>query len=236
MSLINYAPGTAFSPQNAYGSGGSAGSQFRKQESGYARALRILDRQARRGDANSALKAIGVREQANDQGYSPGGVRNKAEADAGILGRINQMERGVAARNQAIGYTGQVAADASAANPDAGVTAQNMDFDAGFTGPPKPTRVGAALDILEGGQTYDQTGDPNQIQTGIQTAQSLGVQNPTGILQGDSRLKYRQTLDQALGAAKSPQEIDILRQRGERFGVPVESFNRRAKWWETNRI
>lgn len=245
MQSRPFGTNTALSDGNERGVGGSAGSQIRKQESAYGRALRILDRQARRGDANSALRAIGVREQANAQGFSPGGIRNKAEADAGILGRINAMEQGAADRAQAeqltrqqiagqLGGTGQVAADVSAANPDAGVTPQAMDAGANFTGPPE-TKNYAALDILEGNPLTQ--GGPNaSYSRGFNSAKSLGVADPNSVLQGNTQLKYRQTLDQALGAAKSPQEIDSLRERGSRFGVPIEAFNRRAKWWETNRI
>jgi hypothetical protein len=244
MSLLNrydqiqsreFGTNTALSDGNQNGVGGAAGDQMRARDSRYSRALRLLDRMARKGNANAAIKAIDIQGGANNEGYSPGGIRRKDEADAGIIGRINTMEQGAFNRNQAARAFGQGAADASAANPGAGVDAQNMDA-AAMMGPPKPTRVGAALDLLEGAQTYGSGGDAAQYNTGLQTAQNLGVANPTSILGGDTQLKYRQTLDQALGAAQSPTEIAALRDRGKRFGVPVESFNRRAKWWETNRI
>ena len=92
---------TALSDGSQYGVGGSAGSQFRRQASAYGQALRILNRAARRGDANAALRAISVREDAMNKGYSPGGVSRKAEADAGILGRLDAMRSSAADRQRA---------------------------------------------------------------------------------------------------------------------------------------
>lgn len=93
---------TALSNGNQNGVGGSAGNQFRSQNSAYGQALRILNRQARRGDARSALSAIAVRNQANAEGYSPGGITNVAEQDAGVQGRIGALETAAQAREQAI--------------------------------------------------------------------------------------------------------------------------------------
>lgn len=92
---------TALSDGSQYGVGGSAGSQFRRQASAYGQALRILNRAARRGDANAALRAIAVREDAMNKGYSPGGVSRRTETDAGILGRLDAMRSSAADRQRA---------------------------------------------------------------------------------------------------------------------------------------
>jgi hypothetical protein len=59
-------------------------SQYKRQASLYGQALRTLTRAARRGDANAALKAIDVGNDAMSRGFSPGGIRDaegfKAEA------------------------------------------------------------------------------------------------------------------------------------------------------------
>jgi hypothetical protein len=73
------------------------------------------------------------------------------------------------------------------------------------------------------------------VDRGFSSARSLGVANPATALQGDQNLKYRQTLDAALGQAQTPEQIAALKARGTRYGVPAEAFDRRAKWWETNR-
>lgn len=238
---------TALSDGSQYGVGGSDGSQLRKQESAYGRALRILDRQARRGDANSALGAIKVRNEANAAGFSPGGIRNKAEADAGILGRLSAMDQAAQRRNRTQSLLDQrtdetlagsamlgnedIAANAAAAEDSAMTTELGQDaIDPGMT------RDNAALDMLEGRYENNiETGDMSQYNRGLATAEGLGIENPEAILEGDTDLTYRRTLDSALGQARTPGQIASLRERGTRFGVPVDAFNARAKWWETNR-
>ena len=93
MQQRPFGTNTALSNGTEHGAGGSFGSALRRQESGYGRALRILDRQARRGDANSALRAIDVRNQAMEQGMSPGILRNVDEKRGDVYGRMGAMER-----------------------------------------------------------------------------------------------------------------------------------------------
>lgn len=78
--------------------GGSAGSLYRKQAEDYNMATRLLRRQARRGDAGSALDLIKVREDAANAGFNPGGIRRKEEFDADIAGSIQSRARGAADR------------------------------------------------------------------------------------------------------------------------------------------
>lgn len=84
---------TMLSDGTQKGVGGAVGSQYRRQEAAYGQALRLLNRQARRGDTGSALKAIDVRNQALEGGYTPGGIRQKAQADVGIMGAITAREQ-----------------------------------------------------------------------------------------------------------------------------------------------
>lgn len=93
MQRRPFGTNTALSPENQNGIGGVAGSQYRRQEQAYGQALRLLSRAARRGDANSALRAIAVREDAMSKGYAPGGIRQKTQADAGILARVDALGR-----------------------------------------------------------------------------------------------------------------------------------------------
>lgn len=218
---------TALSRQNAYGVGGTDGSQIRKQNSAYGRALRILDRQARRGDARSALAAIDTRREANQMGFSPGGIQRKDELDAMTRGNIAAQA--------------QSAMDTQAAQE---TERRRNAFLGNSFGPPAPSgtpapatpaapknRLYAGLDVLEAGQSGNQA----QLDTAVAGAQTLGVANPKSILNTGDELKYRKTLDTALGQAKTPEEIAALKARGTRYGVPAEAFDRRAKWWETNR-
>lgn len=81
--------------------GGRAGEQYRRTEEAYARALRILRRQARRGDANSALAEIRVREDALNQGYTPGGIRSSDARLAQARGFASSLEGSARAREEA---------------------------------------------------------------------------------------------------------------------------------------
>jgi hypothetical protein len=73
---------------------GRAGFQFRQQSAEYGRALRLLNRQARRGDAGSAIEAIKVREDAQNHGFSPGGITKDGELDRMVSDRIGTMQQG----------------------------------------------------------------------------------------------------------------------------------------------
>jgi hypothetical protein len=194
---------------------GVVGQQYRRQQEDYNTAARLLRRQARRGDAGSALQMIKLREEANDKGIAPGGIRRKEEFDAGIRGRAGAMEQGATDLEQAS------LMDRAFAREQGGI---------GRPAAP-PTRTGAALDILEGAMS----GDEDKSTTGEYAAINLGVKNPRSILSEDPNKVYRRTLDSALGKATTPEEIAQLKERGSRFGVKPEAFDRRAEWWNRNR-
>ncbi len=231
MQRRPFGTNTALSNGSQYGTGGTAGSQIRKQGSAYARALRVLDRQARRGDARSALAAIETRKEANQMGFSPGGIQRKSEVDAGTMGQIAAMEQSnvdtqraqQVGRDRISGLLGEKPFGRSA--PAAAEEVVVEEFQA------PNNRLYAGLDVLESRSR----GAMDAFDQASQRAKDLGVEDPNTILQGNSELKYRQTLDSALGQAKTPEEIAALKARGTRYGVPAKAFDRRAKWWETNR-
>lgn len=194
---------------------GVVGQQYRRQQEDYNVALRLLRRQARRGDAGSALQAIRVREEANDRGIAPGGIRRKEEFDAGIRGRAGAMEQGASDLEQASQM------DRAFAREQQGI---------GRPAAP-PTRTGAALDMLEGAMG----GDEGKATSGEFAARGLGVADPRSILSGDTNLRYRKTLDTAIKQAETPDDVAQLRERGARFGVKPEAFDRRVEWWNKNR-
>ena len=210
---------------------GMAGQQYRRQQEDYNTAMRLLRRQARRGDAGSALEAIRLREEANMRGFSPGGIRTKTEFDAGIQGRLDAQGRAAADMER------KMALDRAAAEQMAGGAAPSATpstATAPAAGPAMPTRATAALDMLEGSDST--TTNPDQFRRGESAARFLGVENPTNVFKGDQRLKYRQTLDTALKEAKTPEEVAALKERGARYGgVSPEAFDRRAEWWNRNR-
>lgn len=202
---------------------------MRRQAEDYGIATRLLKRRARRGDANSALGLIKVREAAIEQGIQTGGIRNKAAFDAGLLGRVQAMERGAADRERGTDLARR-RMDLIEAGLDADTTETEgmVDPRKEFEQTAPESRATAALDILEGNMVQDDA----LTQRGIDSATRQGVKDPTSILKGNNA---RRTLDMALGQARSPAEVAALRERGQRFGVAPEAFDRRANWWENRR-
>jgi hypothetical protein len=210
----------------------SSVSQLRRQAEDYNIATRLLRRRARRGDEQSALGLIKVREDAINQGIQTGGIRNKGEFDAGLLGRVRSMERGAADMERGAGLARR-RMDMIEAGLDAETagTEELVDPRKEFEQPLRVTpesRTTAALDIMEG----DMAQDDALTQRGIDSAARQGVKDPTSILKGNN---YRRTLDMALGSARTPAEVAALRERGQRFGVAPEAFDKRVNWWEARR-
>lgn len=67
--------------------------QFKRQGEAYSRALRLLDRKARRGDADSALKAIGLRDRAMEDGFTPGGIASREVGDDRTIGFLRSQDQ-----------------------------------------------------------------------------------------------------------------------------------------------
>ena len=77
-----------------------AGSMYKRQASMYGQALRTLSRAARRGDANAALKAIDVGNDAMSRGFTPGGIRDAQGFQAETQQFENDMAQGAADMGQ----------------------------------------------------------------------------------------------------------------------------------------
>jgi len=213
---------------------GMAGQQYRRQQEDYNTAMRLLRRQARRGDAGSALEAIKLREEANTKGFAPGGIRDKAEFDAGGRRRIEAQGQAAADMERKM-VLDRAAAEQMAGGGVRPPTASSAPATNPVAGPAMPSRATAALDMLEGGRN-ETDADAEQFRRGESSARFLGVENPTNVFKGDQRLKYRKTLDSALKEAKTPEDIAALKERGARYGgVSPEAFDRRAEWWNRNR-
>jgi len=223
-------------------------SQYKRQAAMYGQALRTLSRAARRGGngrgekgqrqaamaAEAGMKAIELRDKANANGFSPGGIQRYEDVQGNIASRERDYTEGAQDLESKMrlerDYGNSVLSRGdSPMRPDA----EPQEFRYGRDGT-APTRTSAALDMLEGSNSLAQE-SIGQLNRGREAARSLGVDDPDSILSGDRNLKYRQTLDMALGKATSPEEIAALKERGTKFGISPKAFARRAKWWDSNR-
>lgn len=223
--------------------------QYQQQAQGYDRAMRLLNRAARKGDANAALGAVKLGEQSFERGYGVSGGIRSHEQEQGAASNFENITNARTAQREAMLNQG--------AGAQPGQTVQNTrplselvsgEVSARGTVNPNSTPIGgdqqrdryrSALDLLEGNRRMQGgQADPEDLYgRGVAAARAQGV-SPDQMLdltKGDANLKFRQTLDQALGQASSPEEIDDLRQRASRMGVASEAFDRRKNWWEKNR-
>jgi hypothetical protein len=202
----------------------SAGGQYRQRAENYNIANRILKRQARRGDSRSALALLDVQREANEEGFSPGGIRRRDEFNSGLLRNLDARQQAAMDNER----TAQINRQSVDGTPG---TAPPVDDGVGATVMPE-SRNTAALDILEG----QRTGDDATLQRGLDSANRLGVSQPENILRKDQDLTARRTLDDALGKSSSEAEIEQLKDRAARLGVSGSAFDRRRQWWQRNRV
>jgi hypothetical protein len=127
----------ASSPLNRNAYGGEAGYQYRRLEESYGRALRQLRRAARRGDTGAALQEIAVRERAMEQGFTPGGIRDRREFNADREAWQAGNARMAADARMAARLNRRRAWENAAYDPGAGETGPS-DPGAGETGPSDP--------------------------------------------------------------------------------------------------
>lgn len=206
--------------------GGSTGSQLRRLQEDYNQATRLLRRQARRGNARSALDLIKLREEATEKGIQTGGIRNKEAYDAGILDRVDQMNRGADERAKATELTRQQAEEErqridGGSNPETPVTDPRTESDVfgrmrgGLSGMATGLAGKAALGIAPQDLTLGAT-------PALGAAPEIGTQDSAELSLG---------IDGGLGTARTPQEIALLRQRR----ATSADLARKPNWWERNR-
>lgn len=218
------------------------GQQYRRQSEDYSRALRLLRQNSRIGGpqgANAAMNLIKLRQDAVQQGFAPTGIRS-AEDYKGAAGAFEQSYLQAAqAREGALSGMQQPQAG-QAPQGQTVAPQQPVSPQMRLGGPPKD-RLYSALDVLEGKNQMARDRDMgdylqgrDRLAQGTQAAQQLGVpQTQIDALGGnDPQLKYRQLLDQALSEAKTPEEINALRERGIASGIKPEDFDRRAAQYQ----
>lgn len=100
--------------------------QYKRQAEMYGQALRTLSRAARRGDAGAAMSAIELRDKANADGFSPGGIQRKEDFTANVFDREQSLMKrnaDLGAANEMDRKTSGMVLDRGGVNPNATVGA-----------------------------------------------------------------------------------------------------------------
>ena len=93
------------------------GRDYRRQQSDYGLARRLLRRDALRGDSRAAVSMIGLQDKAQVDGVSYGGIQSREANQAAVAGRLAQRQQGVQDMNLAAGRARGVLAGQPAPAP-----------------------------------------------------------------------------------------------------------------------
>lgn len=187
----------------------AVGRQYKQQKSDYDMARRLLRRQARRGDSQSALGLVGLGKDAaaNDVEF---GMQNVEQRDAAIAGRTAGMNQETVDLQNAGKMNRGVAAGL------AGGRAPTNEPPAMLRRPEEPASVWNTKPTTAlGTRAYEELGRVGD--------------------EGGKGLKFRQGLDRAVGMAKTDAERDELGLVAKEAGIPDEAFKRRTDWWNKKR-
>ena len=213
-------------------------SQYRQQASMYGQALRNLNRAARRGDAKAGILALDVRDKANQEGFTPGGIRSHEAFQGDIAGREQSYQQGaedLEATSQ-INRGRGVSPLVTGRQPASGDRFQSSGYLAGVGRTP----------TTDTPESYEETTPPtpedgyepagSQLGRFAQRAWGNTLMNASSNSDLAARsLQFRQGLDRALGQAKTAGERTDLQAAARKAGISDEAFNRRANWWDSNR-
>jgi hypothetical protein len=181
--------------------------QYKRQSEMYGQALRALSRAARRGDAGAAIDAIKVRDQANNAGFTPSGIQRNEDVQGNIASRE---------QDYLLGSEDMERKDALSRRPGS----MSLSRDAVN---PASAPLSRPSGSMEAQRQFKQREDTLSGALGAE-AQKVGLTR-----------KDRYGLDAELGAAKSPDQVAALKERGAGLGISSRAFDRRAKWWDSNR-
>lgn len=208
--------------------------QYKRQSEMYGMALRTLSRAARRGDAGAAMDAIKVRDQANAAGFTPGGIQRNEDVQGNIASReqdyqigSQDLERKATLDRRSGGMSLSRDTEGTGLTPDSPKSSSNggewVDVGGG-------NGSGRGTPISRSGMSMEAQDQFAKRESSLSGAFGSGAQKVA------LSRKDRYDLDGELGAAKSPEEIAALKERGTKLGISSTAFDRRAKWWDSNRV
>jgi hypothetical protein len=163
--------------------------QYRQQKSDYGMARRLLRREARRGNADSAMKLITLGKDASKEGVQFG-MEGRDQMGAAVARQRSTMEKGATGMGLAAGRLREATAPTGGA-PTGGA--------------PAATESAANL--------------PPNTTLGIQASNAMRKD-------GGDDVGFRHGLARAIGMAKTPEEMDELRNVGSKAGISQQQFDR----------
>ena len=173
--------------------------QYRQQKSDYGMARRLLRREARRGNADSAMKLINLGKDASKEGVQFG-MEGRDQMGAAVARQRSTMEKGATGMGLAAGRLREATAPTGGA-PTGGA----------------PT----------GGASVEMAGPPTYAATQMRPNTTLGQQADNAMRKdGGDDVGFRQGLARAIGMAKTPEETNDLRRVGAQAGISQQQFDR----------
>jgi len=173
--------------------------QYRQQKSDYGMARRLLRREARRGNADSAMKLINLGKEAAKEGVQFG-MEGRDQMGAAVARQRSTMEKGATGMGLAAGRLREATAPTGGA-PTGGA----------------PT----------GGAPVEMAGPPTYAATQMRPNTTLGQQADNAMRKdGGDDVGFRQGLARAIGMAKTPEETNDLRRVGAQAGISQQQFDR----------
>ena len=173
--------------------------QYRQQKSDYGMARRLLRREARRGNADSAMKLIDLGKDASKEGVQFG-MEGRDQMGAAVARQRSTMEKGATGMGLAAGRLRDATAPAGGA----------------------PASTAPA-----GGAPLEMAGPPTYAATQMSSNTTLGTQaDDARWHHGGDDVGFRQGLARAIGMAKTPEETNDLRRVALKSGISQQQFDR----------
>ena len=186
--------------------------QYRQQKSDYGMARRLLRREARRGNADSAMKLINLGKDASKEGVQFG-MEGRDQMGAAVARQRSTMEKGATGMGLAAGRLREATAPTGGA----------------------PTGGAPTGGAPTGGAPVEMAGPPTYAATQMRPNTTLGQQADNAMRKdGGDDAGFRQGLARAIWMAKTPEETNDLRRVGLQSGISQQQFDREKSKSDTS--